>query len=165
MIETLAGLGSHNTVSPAEVTAVKDFLKSAFGTMDIGANANLVEMSIFDTGIHSTTTFDDNRDKVHLMHSIDNLHFRQRQLSVDLRTLLSFLATQAFDDTSGDRPGVPNDIVIILEHSARPTADVNGLERIMLSRISGRIIFINIGQPSASAIQVGKPPQPWVCLI
>ena len=158
MIETISGYVFGSGKWPDnlnEIGAIKDFLKDVFGTMTIGASGSLVELAVFDTAVHEISTFDDNRNRSALMHSIDQLRlFHGRQLNVDINDLLTFLAGHAFDGQSGDRHYVNNDVVIILDHRAREGASLSLADRQMLQRIQGRIIFINIGQPSSDTINV-----------
>ena len=158
MIETISGFffGSGKwSDNLNEINAIKDFLKDVFGTMTIGASGSLVELAVFDTAVHEISTFDDNRNRSALMHSIDQLRlFHGRQLNVDINDLLTFLAGHAFDGQSGDRHYVNNDVVIILDHRAREGASLSLADRQMLQRIQGRIIFVNIGQPSSDTINV-----------
>ena len=170
MIESIAGFTFGGSTLPvgntAHVTAIKDFLKDVFGTMTIGPSGSLVEMAVFDTAVREISTFADNQTRSSLMHSIDQLrHYHGRATNVDIHDLLTFLANQAFDGQSGDRRHVTNDVVIILDHSARESATLTASDRYMLQNIQGRIIFINIGQPSSDVINVSNSILDWRNLI
>jgi len=159
MIESMAGIrfGGIPIGNTAEMTAITDFLKDVFGSMTIGASGSLVELAVFDTAVREISTFADNQTRSSLMHSIDQLRlYHGRATNVDIHDLLTFLANQAFDGQSGDRRHVTNDVVIILDHSARESATLSASDRHMLQNIQGRIVFINIGQPSSDVINVSN---------
>ncbi|KAH3721028.1 uncharacterized protein LOC127854720 [Dreissena polymorpha] len=145
--------GSRHTGVENSTPYVTAFLKELVARIPIGQTDSLLELSLIDSDITSVWSLTDHVSNYSLQSAINGIPFQQRTDHLDINDLVNFLSRQAFTITTGNRPNVPNVVVIFVDQQARPNT-VAGLdfEAHTVQRVSGDIIVVNIGLHQHSAM-------------
>ncbi|KAH3849120.1 hypothetical protein DPMN_091514 [Dreissena polymorpha] len=135
------------------------FLKELVSSLTIGLSESLVELSLADSDVHSIWSLADHTTNDSLLTAINGIPFRHQKDNLDISGIVNYVSRDAFSIRSGDRPSVPNTVVIFVDHRARPstsrTGQVNGVDYGAQHNVhlaSGNVIIINIGPPDHSDV-------------
>ncbi|KAH3849134.1 hypothetical protein DPMN_091530 [Dreissena polymorpha] len=131
------------------------FLKELVARLPIGQTDSLLELTLIDGGIHSVWSLTDHMSNDSLQRAINGIPFQHRKDNLDISNMVNYLSNNAF---VGDRPNVPNAVVIFVDNRARLntlSGHVSGLGSGALhnvQRASGDVIIVNIGPRDNSAV-------------
>ncbi|KAH3815227.1 hypothetical protein DPMN_143750 [Dreissena polymorpha] len=134
------------------------FLKEFVARLPIGPTGSLLGLALIDSDIHSVWSLIDHVTNDQLQMAINGIRFQHRKDRLDIENLVDYLSKEAFDNMSGDRPSVPNAVVIFVDHRGRPDmhhGHVSGLgadARHDVQKASGDVIVVNIGSTDHSAV-------------
>lgn len=119
---------SRDTTAPPYI---RQFLKDIVNRIDVGSSANQVGVALFDNrGVDGKIDLKSHNDlnyKADLLQRIDQFNFNHRNDHYDVSTILNFLQNKLREGRNGDRAGVKDVVVILVDHAARVGRDVRFL--------------------------------------
>ncbi|XP_052247208.1 uncharacterized protein LOC127855530 [Dreissena polymorpha] len=139
---------SHHTHLENATPYVTAFLKELVARLPIGQTDSLLELSLIDTHIHKVWSLTDYLTNNRLQTALNDIPFKKTSDILDINDLVLYLSSQAFGIGSGDRPNVPNTVVIFVDQRARLHGHVIALGNVH----STDIVIVNIGSAVHSAV-------------
>lgn len=134
---------------------VKDFLRSLVSDMVISANDTLMEIALLSNSVDKQWGLTDHDTEADLLQAIDSLKFSHTTASVDLDEIFDFVRHEALKHRHGERHGIPNDLIILLDHradTADPLSRPSGWLSHELALLSGDVIVISVGATTKSSV-------------
>ncbi|KAL4229310.1 Matrilin-4 [Mactra antiquata] len=133
-----------------EYANIKAALQELASALKIGQGANLMSVYGFDTQIHSHFDLNDNLNQLSLLSAIQGIQFPRGSVlhRADTKEAVEFLINYATGTRAGDRPKVPDVIVMLSDSSTAQNFHLTSLERYQLQQISHDIITVTVGTNS-----------------